>query len=106
MILNFDKNKFPLDHEWVDNSDYKYHPEVFVEVFDIAYSVICSKCRLNLVNQKLNKNYKKYEEIKLYEDDNMFYIIRDNEYMNFHTDEIDYEYIYSCSEFIIKDLLE
>ena len=105
-MKNFNKTKYPLDHEWIDVENGNYHQDVFNKVFNIAYIVCCSKCKLNIIHQEINKNYDDYETIKLCEED-MFYTVMNNEFItSCDVSKIDYENIYSCAEYLIKGLLE
>lgn len=108
MILKFDKNKYPLDHEWhewIDNGDnnYNYYNDI---IFNITYNIFCTKCGLNIIHQELNKNYEEYELIKLYDKDMFFIIVKNEIVESYDLSEINYKSILSCSEMIIKKLLE
>jgi hypothetical protein len=108
MRHNFNLSNYPPDHEWIDIDDYKYHEETFKLVFKIAYSIKCHKCGLHIKHQVLNRDYEDYEEIKYHEEDE-FYTYDNNLWIinfEYDIDNINYKEINSCSEMIIKSLLE
>ena len=114
-MIKFDKTKYPLDHIWEDVTSTNYNKKVFLEVYNVFYTVRCKTCRLEIHHSELNSNHENYETTVLYEDHFYFnagilYGIPETKYdiLIEITNELDMDYnlILSCAEIMIKKLLE
>lgn len=100
-MINFDKNKYPLDHEWIDIFQSK-DESLTRDVFIIHCYIECIKCKITVFHKEISSKVKNLHFYKqLCVNDKGGHILYDA-----YDDAINYEKIYSCSEMAIKRLLE
>lgn len=99
-MVNFDKNKYPLDHEFENNSSLYYVN--YGKFYEIGYDILCKKCNLFIRHEEVIRE----QTVDFLND--CFYAEIDNKLL-FHyvnRDIFTFSKVLSCAEVMIKKLLE
>lgn len=100
-MIGFDPNKFPTDHNWMPKSIYI----ITSSLFSIQYYVKCVNCNIEIYHEeRIKHNYDLTFKIN-----SSFFVIFRGYYL---TAEIgnayipSYDKVHSCTEMIIKNIIE
>jgi hypothetical protein len=106
-MIDFDKTKYPLDHEWEDKFP-NIDKNKFGNIYDTYYVVQCLKCNIRIQCEEVNSNKTKsiYKVNQFVVSDGISHDTIYSVYNSVINSVIDYTKVYSCAEMMIKKLLE
>lgn len=98
MLKGFDKNKYPLDHNFIE---YTLPGSIITNLdcysnYTVKYRVYCAKCDIYINHEESENNNLFHCWIPL---DKVLFSIKDKS-------KFDFTKVYSCAEMAIKKLLE
>jgi hypothetical protein len=96
-MINFNKSKYPSDHEFISVYDYT----LYESIYSIGYQIECTKCNIYIRHEETVSRNTTITDLFGYWTTSF-----GNIYMKHNRDNIDYGVVLSCAEMMIKKLLE